>query len=122
MSLLDAYSDNYTIIDKTTTDDGYGGYKNVWKDGATISAALAIASESEINVAGAMGEHVTHTMLIDKSVILDYHTVLRRESDKKVFRTTSKGDENYTPSSSSLNKRKISCEEWEIPSGDTYEK
>ena len=121
MSLLDAYSDSYTIIDKTTADDGYGGYKTVWKDGATIKGALAIASESEVNVAGAMGEHVTHTMLIDKSVSLDYHTVLIRASDKKVFRVTSKGDEVYTPNSSSLNKRKISCEEWEIPAGDTYE-
>lgn len=115
MSLLDQYSEDYVVVDKTTVNDGYGGYNVVYKDGATIKGALAIASESEVTVAGAMGERVTHTMLIDKSINLEYHSVLRRKSDGKTFRVTSRGAENYTPSSSSLNKRKISCEEWEIP-------
>lgn len=116
MSLLEQYSEEYVVVDKTTVSDGYGGYRTIWKDGATISGALAIASQSEVTVAGAMGEKVTHTMLVDKSVMLEYHTVLRRKKDGKIFRVTSKGAEEYTPSSSSLNKRKIACEEWEIPS------
>ena len=115
MSLLDSYSEEYIVVDKTTVNDGYGGYTVVWKDGATIKGALAIASESEVTVAGAMGERVTHTMLIDKSIILEYHSVLRRKRDGKTFRVTSRGAENHTPDSSTLNKRKISCEEWEIP-------
>ena len=100
MSLLDEYSDEYTVINKAMVDKG----------------ALALASETEVKTAEAKGEKVTHTLLIDKSVSLDYHTVLRR-SDGKIFRTTSKGDEMYTPNSSRLNKRKITCEEWEIPAG-----
>ena len=115
MSLLDEYSDEYVIVNKLTVDDGFGGYRNVWQDGATIKAALAIATQSEVTVAGAMGEKVTHTMLIDKSIVLEYHSVLRRKADGKVFRVTSRGAENYTPNSSSLNKRKITCEEWELP-------
>lgn len=115
MSLLDEYSDEYVIVNKLVVDDGYGGYTFVWKDGATIKGALAIATQSEVTVAGAMGEKVTHTMLVDKEIELEYHTVLRRKSDGKVFRVTSKGADNYTPSSSSLNKRKLTCEEWEIP-------
>lgn len=116
MSLLDEYSDEYIIQDKITQSDGYGGYIATYKDGATIKGALALASESEVKTAEARGEKVTHVMLIDKSISLDYHTVLKRKSDKKIFRVTAKGDESYTPSSSRLNKRKISCEEWEIPS------
>lgn len=115
MSLLDEYSDEYVVVNKLVTDDGYGGQKNVWQDGATFKAALSQASQNEITVAQAMGEHITHTMLIDKQYNFDYHTVLKRKSDKKIFRVISRGDEIYTPASSGLNKRKISCEEWEIP-------
>lgn len=115
MSLLDEYSDNYVVINKLTVDDGYGGYKTVWQDGATLKGALAQASQSEIVVADSKGERVTHTMLIDKNIKLDYHMVLRRTTDGKIFRVTSSGDEMYTPASSNLNKRKINCEEWEIP-------
>ena len=118
MSLLDEYSDEYVVVNKITENDGYGGYKTVWSDGATFKAALAQASQSEVTVAGAMGEKVTHTMLIDKSLKFDYHTVVKRKSDNKIFRTTSRGDEVYTPASSGLNKRKINCEEWELPPDD----
>ena len=115
MSLLDEYSEEYVIVDRTTVSDGMGGYRIVWKDGATIKGALAVATQSEVTVAGAMNEKVTHTMLIDKSVLLEYHSVLRRQSDGKTFRVTTRGAEDKTPSSSSLNKRKIALEEWEIP-------
>lgn len=115
MSLLDEYTEDYVIVNKLVVSDGYGGQTTVWKDGATIKGALALASQSEVTVAGARGEKVTHTMLIDKSIILDYHTVLRRVTDGRVFRTTSTGTEDKTPKSSSLNKRKVTCEEWEIP-------
>lgn len=114
MSLIDEYSDDYTILDKTTQSDGYGGYTTVWKDGATIKGAMALASDTEIKRADAMGEKITHTLLIDKNISLDYHAVLRR-SDGQLFRVTTSGDE-YTPNSSRLNKRKVSCEEWELPS------
>ena len=115
MSLLDEYSDSYVIMDKVTADDGYGGYIEAWKEGATIKGALALASEQELKIADAAGLKVTHTMLIDKSIVLDYHTVLKRTTDKKIFRTTSIGDELYTPASSPLKKRKVNVEEWELP-------
>lgn len=118
MSLLDEYSDEYVVVNKLAVDDGYGGFVYVWQDGATFKGALAQASQNEIVVADAMGEHITHTMLIDKAINFDYHTVLRRKSDGKTFRVISRGDEVYTPASSGLNKRKISCEEWEIPANE----
>ena len=115
MSLLDEYTGDYVIVNKIIVDDGYGGYTVKWVDGITIKGALGNPSETEIVVAQARGARITNTMLIDKALTLDYHTVLRRVSDGKVFRVTSNGEEAYTPASSSLNKRKIMCEEWEIP-------
>ena len=116
MSLLDEYCEEYVVLNKLTVNDGYGGYKTVWQEGASFKGALAVASDNEVTVAQAMGEKVSHTMLIDKELVLDYHTVVKRVCDDKIFRVTSTGAEMYTPASSSLNKRKISCEEWEIPS------
>ena len=115
MSLLDEYVSDYKILIKTIVDDGYGGYTTIWKEGVTIKGALGKPSETEVITAQAKGEKVTNTMLIDKALNLEYHTVLSRVSDGKILRVTSSGDEEYTPASSNLNKRKILCEEWEIP-------
>lgn len=115
MSLLDEMSDEYTILDKVTVDDPLGGYKTVWKNGATIRASLAVASEAEITIAEIDGTHVTHALFMDKGITLDYHTVLQRTRDGKILRTTSKGDELITPPLSRLNLRKVKCEEWELP-------
>lgn len=115
MSLLDEMSDEYTILDKVTVDDPLGGYKAVWRNGATIRASLAVASENEITIAEKAGTHVTHTLFMNKDIKLDYHTVLQRNKDGKILRTTSKGDELITPPSSRLNLRKVNCEEWELP-------
>ena len=118
MSLLDEYSDEYVVVNKLAVNDSYGGFRYVWQEGAEFKGALAQASQSEIIMADAKGEHITHTLLIDKDINFNYHTVLRRKSDGKTFRVISRGDEVYTPASSGLNKRKISCEEWEIPADE----
>jgi hypothetical protein len=42
MSLLeDAYED-FTILNKTTADDGNGGTTTIWTDGITIKGAIVI--------------------------------------------------------------------------------
>ena len=117
MSLFDEYSDDFTIIDKTTEPDGYGGYNIVWKEGATFKGALAPASQSEVTVAGAMGEKTTHTLVTAKSIILDYHDVLKR-SDGVIFRVTNTDGGTYTPGSSSLDMRKYRLEQWSFPMED----
>lgn len=116
MSLLNDYMEQFVILDKTTVDDGYGGYTTVWKAGATINGALAIANESDVVVAGAAGEKTTHTLLVSKGITLDYHDVLQRVADEKIFRVTRSGDEVYTPKSAGLNLRKVALESWELPS------
>lgn len=115
MSLLDEYSDNFTILDKTTGDDGYGGYKVVLKPGATIKGAIAPASQSEVQTAGALGEKTSHTLVCGKEVCLEYHDVLRRASDNLIFRVTNTDGGTYTPASSNLNLKKYRLEAWKVP-------
>ena len=115
MSLLSDAIEDYTILNKSKEADGYGGYSVTWTDGATIKGAMVFNASIETKKAEAMGVTSVYTLTTRKSVTLEYHDVLRRESDKKIFRVTSDGDDSYTPASASLDMRQVTCEEWSIP-------
>ena len=119
MSLLDEAMESFTIIDKISVPDGYGGVIPTWKDGAGISAACVFNSSTEAQIAQAMGATGNYTITTRKNVNLQYHDVLRRERDKKIFRVTSDGDDNHTPASASLNMRNVTAEEWSLPNGQS---
>ena len=114
MSLLEQAYEDYTIINKVKESDGYGGYTTTWKDGATIKGAIVFNNSLEAKKAEAQGVTSVYTLTTKKDVVLEYHDVLRRESDGKIFRVTSDGDDKYTPASASLNMRQVSCEEWTL--------
>ena len=114
MSLLDSAYEDFTIINKAVVDDGYGGTTVVWSDGAKISGAIVFDSSTQMKVAQAMGVTSSYTFTVQKSQELDYHTVIRRESDKKIFRITSNSDDKKTPPSAGLNMRQYSAEEWKL--------
>lgn len=116
MSLLDEAYEKYTIQDKVTASDGYGGYSITWKDGAEIMGAMVFDSSIQAREAEAMGVSSVYTLTTRKDVVLEYHDVLKRARDNKIFRVTSDGDDKFTPSSASLNMRQVTCEEWKLPS------
>ena len=114
MSLLDDAFENFTIIDRVTSDDGYGGVITQWVDGASISGAMVYDSSSTMKVAQAMGSTSAYTFTVRKNIDLDFHTVLRRESDDKIFRILSNSDDRKTPASANLNMLQYSAEEWKL--------
>lgn len=115
MSLLEEAFETFTIINKAIVADGYGGTTTVWTDGATIQGAMTYNASTQMKIAQAMGVTAAYTLTVKKSTLLDYHTVLRRESDKKTFRLTSNSDDNKTPESATLNMRQYDAEEWRLP-------
>lgn len=115
MSLIDEYSDEFIIMTKTIEDDGYGGTTTSYKEGLTITAALGPASQNEVTVADAMGEKITHVLVVSKGVALDYHDVLKRKADSMIFRVTNTDGGTETPGSSSLDMKKYRLETWELP-------
>ena len=116
MSLLDESFTDFTVINKAVVDDGYGGTTTTWTDGATIKGAMVVDTSAEMKAAQAMGAKSNYTLTVRKDTELDYHTVLRRESDKKVFRLTSNTDDKKTPESAGLNMRQYTAEEFTLPS------
>jgi hypothetical protein len=47
MSLLDEAYEEYTLLDKVRTDDGYGGFDVTWTDGAKIQGAMVFNTSLE---------------------------------------------------------------------------
>ena len=117
MSLLDEAMEACLLLDKTTSLDDYGGITTAWQAGAEFQAAIVLDSSIQAKVAAVQGVTGLYTVTTRRAVNLQYHDVFRRESDKKIFRVTSDGDDKKTPKSAGLNMRQVSAEEWELPAG-----
>lgn len=115
MSLLSEALENCTILDKRTVNDGYGGYDTTWVDGASFYAAIVLDSSMQARVAEKAGVTALYTVTTSKNINLQYHDVFRRESDSKIFRVMSDGDDKKTPASATLDMRQVSAEEWSLP-------
>ena len=115
MSLLEEQMEKCTMLDQVTESDGYGGRVTTWKNGAGFTAAIVFDSSMPARVADHAGVTSLYTVTTQKSFNLQFHEVFRRESDGKIFRVTSDGDDNKTPRSAGLNMRQVSAEEWELP-------
>lgn len=116
MSLLDSMMEQCTIIDRKTEPDGEGGYNVVWQDGATIDAAIVHNSSMEAQIAEKQGVTSVYTVTTPRAVLLEYHTVIRRNSDGKIFRVTSDPEDIKSPAVSSLDIRQVTAEKWSLPS------
>ena len=114
MSLLENAYEEFTVINKSVVDDGYGGTTVTWTDGAKIMGAIYFDSSTQMKVAQVMGVTSAYTFTVKKNIELDYHTVIRREDDGKIFRITSNSDDKKTPNTAGLDMRQYSAEEWSL--------
>ena len=118
MSLLSEAMTACTMITKSVTADGYGGYTTApWVDGEEFNAAIVFDSSMQARQAAAEGVTSRYTVTTKRDVVLTFHDVFRRESDGKIFRVTSDGDDKFTPLSASLDMRQCTAEEWKLPNG-----
>lgn len=117
MNLLRAATEKYFILDLKTTDDGYGGYASVYTKGAEIYGAMRFDNSIEAVKAMASGVNSVYTFITEKNINLQYHQVIQRERDNKIFRITSDGDDSFTPEGAGLNMRLVTAEEWTLPNG-----
>lgn len=115
MSLLTEAMTKCVFIDKTHVPDGYGGFDEMWTDGAEFDAAVVLDSSMQARIAEKQGVTALYTVTTKKTVNLQFHEVFKRKSDGKTFRVTSDGDDKKTPDSAWLNMRQVSAEEWEMP-------
>ena len=115
MSLLSDAMETVAYINKSVVTDGYGGTKTVWTEGATFQAAITFDTSLQARIAEAQNVRSMYTITTSRDLVLEYHDVLRRLRDGKIFRVTSDGDDKYTPISATLDMRQVTAEEWELP-------
>lgn len=115
MSLMDEFKYPVCFMEKTRVPDGAGGFKTTWTQGAKFVASITLDTSIEARVAEKQGVTNLYTINTSKKVMLEYHDVLRRLYDGKIFRVTSDGDDKFTPDSSTLDIRQVTAEEWSLP-------
>lgn len=116
MSLLDSAMEDFVFVNKTRESDGEFGYVTTWTESkATFPANARFDSSMQARIGEAQGVTGLFTITTRKNVTLEYHDVIKRLSDGKVFRITSL-DDSKTPESAGLNMRQANAEEWVIPS------
>ena len=121
MSLLEEAMEDFTVLNKAVISDGYGGTETVWTEGVTIKGAIVLDRSNQAKIAQAMGVTSVYTFTVKKNTMLDFHTVVRREDDKKLFRLTSDSDDKKTPQSANLDMRQYTAEEFTLPGSITEE-
>lgn len=115
--LMSDFVEKCTMLEKSKQPDGEGGWRNVWRDGAEFEAAITYDTTLEARVAEQEGMKATYTVTTEKSTMLDFHDVFKRNRDGQVFRVTSQGDDKKTPQSASFQVSQVAAEEWELPNG-----
>ena len=100
------------MLSKSVVNDGYGGYTTTWNEGASFDAAIVFDTSIQGRLAEAQGVSSRYTVTTSRNLTLEFHDVLKRVSNGKIYRVTSDGDDKHTPSSAGLDMRVVSCEEW----------
>lgn len=113
MSLID-WMEKCIIMNKTKISDGEGGFDVTWAEGAEIYCAIALDSSMRARIAQSEGFTNVYSIVTNANVNLEFHDVIKRVSDGKIFRITSDGSDNKSPKFSSLNMRKVSAELWRL--------
>lgn len=112
MSLIDEAMTDVVLLDKHRESDGEGGFITNWIESVEFQAAITFDTSMESRIGEKQGVKSRYTITTNKGAKLEYHDVIRRLSDGKVFRVTSDGDDVQTPERASFQVLQVEAEEW----------
>lgn len=112
MSLLSQAMEDVVMLEKKRIPDGEGGFTTDWAEGVQFKAAITFNSSMEARTAEKQGVTSRYTITAPLNAKLEYHDVVRRLRDGKIFRITSDGDDVHTPASASFQFLQVEAEEW----------
>lgn len=115
MSLIDAFMEDFVLLQPKRQSDGEGGWITQWEDGPAIRAAMTLDTSLQARVAEKDGVTTVWTCTTRRSTPLAFHDVLRRTKDGEIFRITSNGEDKKSPIVSSLDMSQCSAEKWSLP-------
>ena len=112
MSLLTQAMEDVVLMEKKREPDGEGGFITDWVESVVFQAAITFDTSMESRIGEKQGVSSRYTVTTSKAAKLDYHDVIKRLSDGKIFRITSDGDDKQTPKSASFQFLQVTAEEW----------
>lgn len=115
MSLLDAYTEQFCVMEKHHEPDGEGGSVTRWEDGMTFSAAVAHDTTIMAQTAEAQDTASTFTLIVNDGMQLAFPDVIKRLRDGETFQITTNGDDLKTPPTSTLNRKAVKMRKWRLP-------
>ena len=115
MSLLTSAMEDVVMLEKKRVPDGEGGFTTDWSEGVQFKVAITFNSSMEARAAEKQGVTSRYTITAPLNAKLEYHDVIRRLRDGKVFRIKSDGDDVQTPKSATFQFLQVEAEEWELP-------
>lgn len=118
-TITSTIAEDFAFMIKTIVDDGLGATTKAWVQSTVFTANVSKVTTNEQETAEARDGVAVYRVTTPKSLVLDYHDVIKRLPDGKLFRITSDGTDMATPDVSTLDMRIVTAEEWEIPAGDT---
>lgn len=115
MSLLDDFARKCVFMEKTRIPDGAGGHYTEWREGAEFINYQAMDTSMEARVAEKQGVTSVYSVLVNKSVSIEYGDYFKDKTTGAVYRVTSRPEEKEAPKSSSLNLKYFTAERTELP-------
>ena len=115
--LMKSQLTNCVFLNKSTVDDGYGGYKNEWHYGATFGAVIIEDTSTQAIVAGIERNTDFVGVKVRSDVPLEIGSVFVRIEDMKMFKIRKDGLKS--PSISDMGFKTMNAESWELPSDET---
>ena len=112
MSLIDEAMTTVVLMEKIRQPDGEGGFITNWTDGVSFEAAITFDTSMESRIAERQGVTSRYTITTNKNAKLEYHDIIRRLNDGKIFRITSDGDDVQTPDRATFQFLQVTAEEY----------
>ena len=114
-TLLNDYTENFVLMDETTTIDSYGSIVPVWKEGATFKAALTAPQNGTAEIAEAIREKKSFNVVTETNITLKQGKFFKRLSDGVVFKVLRDNTDKLTPNNSGIPMRYTEAEITELP-------
>lgn len=115
MSLLDEFARPCMLMEKTRTSDGAGGYYVTWTEGAGFLNYRALDASMEARRAEKEGVTSVYTVLVEKSVPIEYGDYFKDVATGETYRATSNPEDKQTPKSATRPLKYFTAERKALP-------
>lgn len=113
-TLLDNFMTDFVILTTVCTDDGEGGQTTTYMESEPFQATVRHDKTEQEQTAEQQNTDSSYTIVTKKSVILNFHMIVKRVLDGACFRITSDAS-NVPPDFSAIDLRSASAEKIILP-------